>query len=37
MATDGRRYSPVSTPGNLLLVTVRKLVQGVDVIYRIGK
>ncbi len=37
LATDGRRYSPVSTPGDPLLVTVRKLVQGVDVIYRIGK
>lgn len=37
LATDGPRYSPVSTPGDPLLVTVQKLVQGVDVIYRIGK
>lgn len=37
LATDGPRYSPVSTPGDQLLVTVQKLVQGVDVIYRIGK
>ena len=37
LATDGPRYSPVSTPGDPLLVTVLKLVQGVDVIYRIGK
>ncbi|WP_313166099.1 SIMPL domain-containing protein [Massilia oculi] len=37
LATDGPRYSPVSAPGDPLLVTVQKLVQGVDVIYRIGK
>jgi len=37
LATDGPRYSQVSTPGDPLLVTVQKLVQGVDVIYRIGK
>jgi len=37
LATDGPRYSPVSTPGDPLLVTMQKLVQGVDVIYRIGK
>lgn len=37
MSTAGRRYSPVSTPGDPLLVTVQNLVQGVEVIYRIGK
>lgn len=37
LATDGPRYTPVTTPGDPLLVSVQKLVQGVDVIYRIGK
>jgi len=37
LASDGPRYSPVTAPGDPLLVSVQKLVQGVDVIYRIGK
>lgn len=37
LATDGPRYTPVTTPGDPLLIGVQKLVQGVDVIYRIGK
>lgn len=37
LASDGPRYTPVTAPGDPLLVTVQKLVQGVDVIYRIGK
>lgn len=37
LASDGPRYAPVSTPHDPLLVSVQKLVQGVDVIYRIAK
>lgn len=37
LASDGPRYTPVTAQGDPLLVTVLKLVQGVDVIYRVGK
>ena len=37
LATDAPRYPSVSPPGDPLLVGVQKFVQGVDVIYRIGK
>ena len=37
LATDGPRYTPVAAVRDPLLVGVQKLVQGVDVIYRIGK
>jgi len=37
LASDGPRYTPVTAAGDPLLVSVQKLVQGVDVIYRIGK
>lgn len=37
LAADGPRYTSVSSPRDPLLVGVQKLVQGVDVIYRIGK
>jgi len=37
LASDVPRYASVSSPRDPLLVAVQKLVQGVDVIYRIGK
>ena len=37
LASDAPRYPSVSSPGDPLLVGVQKFVQGVDVIYRIGK
>jgi len=37
LASDGPRYASVSSPRDPLLVGVQKLVQGVDVIYRIAK
>jgi uncharacterized protein YggE len=37
LASDAPRYPSVSPPGDPLLVGVQKFVQGVDVIYRIGK
>jgi hypothetical protein len=38
LASDGPRYASVSSPPrDPLLVGVQKLVQGVDVIYRIAK
>jgi len=37
LAADGPRYTPVASPRDPLLVGVQKLVQGVDVIYRIAK
>lgn len=37
LAADGPRYTPASAPRDPLLVGVQKLVQGVDVIYRIAK
>ena len=38
LASDGARYAPVSPqPGDPLLVGVQKLVQGVDVIYRLAR
>lgn len=37
LASDGPRHTPASAPGDPLLVSVQKLVQGVDVIYRIAK
>ena len=37
LASDGQRYTPGASPADPLLVAVQKMVQGVDVIYRIGK
>ena len=37
LATDAPRYTPVGSPRDPLLMAAMKLVQGVDVIYRIGK
>jgi len=37
LATDGPRHTGVDSPRDPLMVAVQKLVQGVDVIYRIGK
>jgi uncharacterized protein YggE len=37
LTSDAPRYPSVSPPGDPLLVGVQKFVQGVDVIYRIGK
>jgi uncharacterized protein YggE len=37
LASDAPRYPSVSSPRDPLLVGVQKFVQGVDVIYRIGK
>lgn len=37
LASDGPRYVSTSAPGDPLLVGVQKLVQGADVIYKIGK
>ncbi len=37
LASDAPRYPSVSSPGDPQLVGVQKFVQGVDVIYRIGK
>ncbi|WP_137171733.1 SIMPL domain-containing protein [Massilia sp. HP4] len=37
LAADGPRHAPVAAPRDPLLVGVQKLVQGVDVIYRIAK
>lgn len=37
LASDGPRYTPGAAPRDPLLVAAQRLVQGVDVIYRIGK
>lgn len=37
LASDGPRYASASAPRDPLLVGVQKLVQGADVIYKIGK
>jgi len=37
LASDGPRHTPVAAPRDPLLVAVQKMVQDVDVIYRIGK
>jgi hypothetical protein len=37
LASDAPRYPSVSSPRDPQLVGVQKFVQGVDVIYRIGK